>query len=66
MAISYEPMWQTMKDKNISQYKMIQQGIDKKTLFAIRQGNNINTSTLERICRILDCTPNEVICFTEE
>lgn len=66
MAVSYEPMWNTMREKGISQNQMIQQGIDKKTLYAIRHGHNINTSTLERICKILKCDPNGVIAFTED
>jgi len=66
MAISYEPMWRTMKEKGVSQNKMIQLGIDKKTMFAIRRGNNINTSTLERICGILECQPNDVITFIKD
>ena len=66
MAISYEPMWNTMREKGISQNQMIRQGIDKKTLYAIRHGQNINTSTLERICRILQCEASEVITFTQD
>ena len=66
MAISYDPLWKTMQEKGITQYKIIQQGIDSKTMYAIRKGNYISTNTLERICHILDCTPNDVICFLED
>ena len=33
------------------------------TLDAIKKGNNITLLTLEKLCFILDCTPNDVIRF---
>ena len=56
-------MWKTMKEKNISQYKLLKMGIDNKTLDALKHGKNITLLTLEKICVILDCTPNDVIEF---
>ena len=35
----------------------------EKTLDAIKKGNNITLLTLEKICTILECTPNEVVKF---
>ena len=37
--------------------------IDNKTLDSIKKGNNITLLTLEKICTILDCTPNDVVRF---
>lgn len=56
-------MWETMKKKGITQYRLLKSGIDNKTLDAIKKGNNITMLTLEKICNILECTPNEVIRF---
>ena len=61
--LDYSPMWETMKKKEITQYRLLKSGIDNKTLDAIKKGNNITMLTLEKICNILDCTPNEVIRF---
>ena len=62
--MDYSPMWETMRRKEISQYRLLKAGIDNKTLDAIKKGNNITLLTLEKICTILDCTPNDVIRFT--
>ena len=62
--LDYSPMWETMRRKEISQYRLLKAGIDNKTLDAIKKGNNITLLTLEKICTILDCTPNDVIRFT--
>ena len=64
--INYEPLWETMKEKDISQYKLLQSGIDNKTLDALKKNKNITLLTLEKLCQILDCTPNDVIEFTEQ
>ncbi len=54
-----------MKSKNISQYTLLKSGIDNKTLDRIKKGKNITILTLEKLCNILDCTPNDVICFID-
>ena len=61
--LDYSPLWRTMEEKGISQYRLIKAGIDNKTLDALKKGNNITLLTLEKICTILDCTPNEVVQF---
>jgi len=55
-----------MKEKGVSQYQLLKSGIDNKTLHSIKKGNNITLLTLEKLCRILSCTPNEVIVFVEK
>ena len=59
----YSPMWETMRRKEISQYRLLKAGIDNKTLDSMKKGNNITLLTLEKICTILDCTPNDVVRF---
>ena len=62
--LDYSPMWETMRHKGISQYSLLKAGVDNKTLDSIKKGNNITLLTLEKICTILECTPNEVVRFT--
>jgi len=61
--IDYTPLWETMKSKNFSQYKLLQSGIDNKTLDSLKKNKNVTLLTIEKICRILDCTPNDVVTF---
>lgn len=63
--ISYNPLWETMKKKQISQYRLLKSGIDNKTLDSLKKGKNITLLTLEKLCRILECTPNDIIEFTD-
>ena len=61
--IDYTPLWNTMEEKGISQYYLLQSGIDNKTLDRIKKGENITLLTLEKLCKILNCTPNDIILF---
>lgn len=63
MVIDYSPMWETMKTKGITQYALLKMGIDNKTLDSLKKGKNITLITLEKLCQILDCTPNDIIKF---
>lgn len=58
---SFAPLWETMKRKGISQYDLVNGGIDKRTLDQLRHDRNITLLTLAKICSILQCTPNEVV-----
>lgn len=62
-VIDYTPLWETMERKGISQYRLLKSGIDNKTLDSLKKGNNITLLTLEKLCTILDCTPNEIVRF---
>ena len=64
--LDYSPLWETMRRKNVSQYSLLKAGIDNKTLDSLKKGNNITLLTLERICAILDCTPNDVVLFVPD
>ena len=60
--ISYEPLWNTMKEKNISTYKLINTyKFNKVTLYHLKRGDNVNISTLAYLCKILDCSIEDVV-----
>lgn len=64
--IDYSPLWETMKKRHISQYALINKGIDKHTLDQLRKNQNITILTVEKLCNILSCTPNDVFAFKDE
>lgn len=68
VIIDYSPLWETMKEKNIniSQYKLLQKGIDNKTLDTLKKKNNVTLLTVEKLCNILDCTPNDIVRFQKD
>ena len=61
--IDYSPLWETMRQRHVTQYQLLQQGIDNKTLDALKKNKNITLLTLEKLCSILGSTPNDVVVF---
>jgi len=61
--ISYQPLWATMRQKGISQYFLLKSGIDNKTLDNLRKDKNITLLTVEKLCTIINCTPNDIVEF---
>ena len=66
IVLDYSPMWDTMQRRGISQYSLLKAGIDNKTLDSIKKGKNLTLLTLEKICTILECTPNDVVRFVKD
>ena len=64
--VDYSPLWDTMKEKGVTQYALIQAGIDRRTLDWLKKNKNITMMTLEKLCTILDCSPNDVVRFERE
>lgn len=64
--IDYGPLWRTMEEKGITQYQLLKNGIDNKTLDSLKKRKNITLLTLEKLCRIIGCTPNDIVSFIDE
>ena len=63
--IDYSPLWETMKKRNISQYRLLKSGIDNKTLDSLKKNKNITMMTMEKLCRILDCRVEDIMKYSE-
>lgn len=64
--LDYSPLWETMRERHISQYKLLKCGINTKTLYMIKRNQNITLLTLEKLCKIIGCTPNDVVRFVDD
>ena len=59
---SYRKFWQLLEKKNITQYQLINEyNFSHSTLDRLRKNGKLETSTLERICDILDCQPGDIM-----
>lgn len=65
--ITFEPLWRTLKEKGISQYKLIKDyKISTGQLDRLRKNGNVNTYTLNLLCEILDCDLSDIAKYTNE
>ncbi len=65
--ISYEPFWNTLKERNISTYQLInKQGILPDTIQRLRSGRPITTTTINTLCMVIGCTVDEIMEYVPE
>ncbi len=65
--ISYEPFYQTLKEKGISTYKLIHHyGISRSLLDRLKHNRPISTVTLNDLCTILSCNVDGILTFTPD
>ena len=60
--ITFKPLWDTLKRKEISQYALIKKyGLSTGTLDALRKNKSITLNTLNDLCNMLHCSVSEII-----
>lgn len=59
--IVYDKLFETMKSKGISQYRLIKEyKISTGQLDRLRRNENISTYTLNQLCTILNCRLEDI------
>ena len=62
--ISYAPLWETMKKRGATTYTLQVKGeISSSTIRRLKANESVSTNTLEALCKILDCTLNDIIAY---
>lgn len=67
--INYDNCWETMQKRGITKYALIYHyGLSSNTLRRMSHGEPITTSTINELCLILHCKPQDILSFeaTEE
>ncbi len=62
--ISYEPFYQTLLRKSMTEYQLIyKHGVSAHTLYRMKKGQNITLKTLDTLCFILNCPVSDIIRY---
>ncbi len=65
--ITYDKLWETMQEKGITQYKLINEyHVSAGHLSRLRANKHTSTHTLEMLCEILDCNIEDIISFHKD
>ncbi len=60
--IDYKPLWETMKEKNVSTYSLIRDyNFSRGTLDSLKQNRNVTLNTIETLCKILQVPVEKVV-----
>ena len=59
--IVYDRLWKTMKERQVSQYKLLREyGFSAGQLSRLRKNDNVSTYTLNTLCGILQCKLEDI------
>ena len=59
--ILFNKLWDTMKSRGISTYALREKySIESKTIRRLRGNMNMETDTLDKLCKILNCELSDV------
>ena len=62
--ISYAPLWNTLKEKKITQYQLINKyKVSAGQLSRLRANKNVSTHTIDFLCEILECKVEEIMVY---
>ncbi len=65
--ISYAPFYKTIKEKNISTYKLVNHyGLSRSLLDRIKHNKPLSTVTINDLCKILECKIEDVAVYIED
>lgn len=65
--ISYKPLYDTMKQNNITTYKLVQtHHLSRSLIDRLKHNKPITTVTLNDLCRILKCRVEDILLYEKD
>ena len=62
MAVCYKKLWKLMIDKELKKKFLVETvGLSQATIKHLNHNENVNTETLVKICKALDCRVEDVM-----
>ena len=59
--ICYDRLWQTMKERGVTQYDLYTHyNINRSLINRLKHNQNIETNTVDRLCNILHCRVEDI------
>lgn len=67
MAVTYEKLWELLKEKNMKKIEMQRKaGISGNILARMGKNEYISMESVEKICYVLDCRTDDILEFIPE
>ena len=65
--ILFNKLWDVLKEKHISQYKLINEyNISPSQLTRLKRNQSVSTNTIDKFCQILKCDISDIMEFREK
>ena len=64
--ISYDNLWNVMKEKGVSQYALIKKyRVSPAQITRLKRNESVSTHTINMFCRILRCQVGDIMQYVE-
>ncbi|MBR5712160.1 MAG: helix-turn-helix transcriptional regulator [Lachnospiraceae bacterium] len=65
--ISYKPFFQTLRERNISSYRLVTYyNVNRSLLDRLKHDRPINTTTIDDLCKLLHCRVEDILVFIDD
>ena len=65
--ISYDNLWNVMKEKGITQYTLIKKyNVSPGQITRLKRNESVSTHTIDMFCRILDCEVGDIMKYMRD
>lgn len=65
--ISYDNLWNVMREKGISQYALIKDyHISPAQITRLKRNESVSTHTIDVFCKILDCAVGDIMEYIRD
>lgn len=64
--ISYSPLFETMKKRRITSYRLEKMGFSRATYYSMQQGNSVSTNTINQLCKLLECEVSDIMKYEDD
>ena len=65
--IVYDRLWQTMKEKGVTQYALIKTyKISPAQITRLKRNESVSTHTIDTFCKVLKCNVSDIMEYIEE
>ena len=62
--ISYDPLWETMRQKGVTQYALIHKyRISPGQITRLKRNESVSTHTINMFCDLLDCQVEDIMVY---
>lgn len=66
MAISFEKLQRKMNENGIKKFDLRKAGVNSQILDKVLNNGNVDTRTINKLCRLLNCQPGDIMEYVED
>lgn len=66
MAISFEKLQRKMDENGIKKFDLRKAGVNSQILDKVLNNGNVDTRTINKLCRLLNCQPGDIMEYVPD